>query len=227
MIIALKVGGSVFCPAESPDMEFVVNMSKTLKALSSEHELVVIVGGGRLARKMINDARARGVTSHDELHQLGIEASRKNAGVLISALGEDAYPQVPKNEQEVRAAFDRGKIVIAGGFRPGQTTDAVTLQSAEAIGADLVVIGTDVKGVYDKDPKRHKNAKFISLISTDELMELVETESVEPGTKTIIDPVAVKIIKRTGIKAVVVDIRDMENLENVIEGREFEGTVIE
>jgi len=167
------------------------------------------------------------VTSDDELHALGIEAARKNAAVLIIALGESAFPEVTRNEHGVRVAFDSGKIVVAGGFRPGQTTDAVTLQCAEAIGADLVVIGTDVKGVYDKDPKKHKNAKFISMMPASELLELVETESVEPGAKTIVDPVAVRIIEKTGIKTVVVNIRNTENLENSIEGRDFEGTVIE
>jgi len=227
MRIALKVGGSVFCPSKSPDMVFVEKLAKTLKGLASEHEIVVVVGGGKLARWLIAEAREKGVTFDDELHVLGIEAARKNAAVLVEALGESAFPEVPRNEHGVRVASDSGKIIVAGGFRPGQTTDAVTLQCAEALGADVVVIGTDVKGVYDRDPKRHKNARFISLISADELMKLVGTESVEPGAKTIIDPVAVTIIKKTGIRAVVVNIRNMENLENAIEGREFEGTLIE
>lgn len=227
MKISLKIGGSVLCPTESLDMGFVEKLTESLKGLSNEHEIVVVVGGGKLARKMIADARERGVTSDDELHQMGIDAARKNAAVLISALGESAFSQVPKNEDEVKKAFESGKIVVVGGFRPGQTTDAVTLQSAEAIGADLVVIGTDVRGVYDKDPKKHKNAKFISMMPASELLELVETESVEPGAKTIVDPVAVRIIEKTGIKTVVVNIRDTENLENAIEGRHFEGTVLE
>jgi uridylate kinase len=227
MKIALKVGGSVFCPDKSPDMGFVGRLAKTLKGLASEHEIVVVVGGGHLARWLISEARKRGVSFDDELHVLGIEAARKNAAVLMKALGEGAFHEVAKNEEEVRKAAESGKIVVAGGFRPGQTTDAVTLQCAQAVGADLVVIGTDVKGVYNRDPKQDKHAKFISMISVSQLMELVKTESVEPGAKTVIDPVAVSMIEKTGIRAVVVNIKNMENLENAVEGREFEGTVIE
>ncbi len=227
MKIAIKIGGSVLCPTESPDMDFVDALSGTLKGLSSEHRIIVVVGGGRLARKMIKDARESGEESTDKLHMLGIEAARKNASVLIKALGEDAYPGVPKNEDGVKNAAESGKIVVLGGFRPGQTTDAVALQSAEATGSDIVVIGTDVKGVYDRDPKKDKNAKFISVISSTELLDLVETELVEPGAKTVVDPVAVKVIEKTGIKSIVVDIRNMENLVNAVEGRDFEGTVIE
>jgi uridylate kinase len=227
MKVALKIGGSVLCPGESPDMGFVARLADVLKGLFGEHRFVVVVGGGRLARKMIADARERGETSDDALHNLGIEAARKNASVLIKALGGSAFQQVPKSEDEVREAADTGKIVVLGGFRPGQTTDAVTLQCAEVLGADLVVIGTDVKGVYDRDPKRHEDAKFISMISVNELMDLVETESVEPGAKTIVDPVAVSIMEKTGIRTVVLDISKLENLKNAIEGRDFEGTVVE
>ncbi len=226
MKVALKVGGSVFCPDESPDMGFVAKLAQVLKGLSGSHRFVVVVGGGRLARRMIADARERGETSDDALHNLGIEAARKNAAVLIKALGDSAFRGVPESEGEVRKAFGSGRIVVLGGFRPGQTTDAVTLQCAEAVGADLVVIGTDVKGVYDRDPKRHKDAKFISMIPASGLMDLVETVSVEPGAKTIVDPVAGGIIVRTGIRTAVLGIRNLENLKNAIEGRDFEGTVI-
>ncbi|MBN1896746.1 MAG: UMP kinase [Candidatus Aenigmarchaeota archaeon] len=227
MIIALKVGGSVLCPTESPDMDFVMKLAKTLKGLSSEHRMIAVVGGGRLARKMIADARKQGEDSNDVLHNLGIEASRKNAGVLIEALGDAAFSGIPRDEGGVRESFKSGKIIVLGGFRPGQTTDAVTLQSAEAVGAELVIIGTDVKGVYDRDPKKYSNAAFISLISVSELKDMTETESVSPGTKTIIDPVAVGVIEKTGLKCIVLDIRDMENLENAVESRDFKGTVIQ
>lgn len=226
MKIALKVGGSVFCPTESPDMEFVGKLAELLLDLSEEHSIAVIVGGGRLARKMMEDARDKGEHAKDELHRIGIEAANRNASVLIKALGEKAFPEVPKDEEGVRKALEMGKIVAVGGFRPNQTTDAVTLQSAEAMGADLVIIGTDVKGVYNKDPKKHKDARFISYISASELLELVDTESVEPGTKTIIDPVAVRIMERAGMRTAVVDIRDLENLRKAVLGDEFEGTMV-
>jgi uridylate kinase len=226
MKVAIKVGGSVFCPAGKPDMGFVRSIAAVLKDLSENNAITVVVGGGALARRMIAEARGKGVTSEGELHDIGIEASRKNAQALIGELGEAAFNGIPRNEEEVKKATESGKIVVLGGFRPGQTTDAVTLQSAEAIGADLVIIGTDVKGVYTKDPKKHDDAVFISEIPPGELLDMVETGSVKPGAKTIVDPVAVRIIMKTGIKAVVADIRDTGNLRKVIEGVGFEGTVI-
>ena len=182
--------------------------------------------GGRLARKMIEDARAKGITSDSDLHTLGIEASRRNAQALSAALGEKSFPGTPTNEAEVRKAFSSGRIVVLGGFRPGQTTDAVMLQAADAVGADLAIIGTDVKGVYTKDPKKHSDAVFISEISPEELLDIVDTGSVKPGAKTVVDPVAAKLIARSGIRTAVIDIRDMENLSRLAGGKDFEGTLV-
>jgi len=225
MKIAIKVGGSVFCPVDKPDPEFVHRLAGTLLRLSAKHRLLVIVGGGKLARRMIQEAKEK-TRSADELHSLGIQAARMNASVLMHQLGKNVFQGIPKNAEEVKLAFSQSKIVVVGGFRPGQTTDAVTVQSAEAMDADLIIIGTDVKGVYDKDPKKHANAKFIREIAAAELREMVEHDVIEPGKNTILDPVAAQLIEKTGTKTIVLNIRYMDNLINAIEGREFAGTLV-
>jgi uridylate kinase len=176
---------------------------------------------------MIQDEKAQDkAVSVDELHSIGIEAARMNASALITELGDKAFLEVPKDEDEAKAAFSHGRIVVVGGFRPGQTTDAVTVQSAEAIGADLIIIGTDVKGVYDKDPNKHEDARFIPEISALDLREMVEAAGLEPGKNTIVDPVAARLIEKIGTRAVVLDVRDMDNLKKAIKGDGFEGTSI-
>lgn len=225
MKIAVKVGGSVFSASEKPDDRFVKRLSEALLELSEEHKLLVVVGGGRLARKMIQDTRPL-TSSKKKLHFVGIMASRVNASVLVLALGENVFSGIPKNVKEVKDAFSEGKIVVTGGFKPGQTTDAVTLQSAEALGADLVIIGTDVKGVYDKDPKKFRDARLLKRIEASKLREMVESEGMEPGKKTIVDPIAAKIVEKRGMKTFVLDVRDLDNLKKAIAGEDFEGTVI-
>ena len=227
MKVAIKVGGSVFCPGDRPDSGYVKRLAETLLGLSGKHRLLVVVGGGVLARRMMQDAKARNeAVSADELHTIGIEAARMNASALIAELGDKAFLEVPKDEEEAKAAFSNGTIVVLGGFRPGQTTDAVTVQSAEAIGADLIIIGTDVKGVYDKDPKRHEDARFIPEIGAADLRKIVEAAGLEPGKNTIVDPVAARLIEKMGTRTVVLDVRDMINLKKAIDGDVFEGTTI-
>jgi uridylate kinase len=226
MKIAIKVGGSIFCPDGKPDKAFAAKFAAALLELSKRHRLLVVVGGGRLARILIEKA-GQSVKSESQLHTLGIVASRVNALALIYQLGENVYRGVPKNEEEVRKAFASGKIVVTGGFRPGQTTDAVTLQSAEAIGADLVIKGTDVKGVFDRDPKKHKDAKFLQKIGASYLLRMSEKAGLEPGKNTIFDPVAARIIEKRGIRTIVLDIRDFPNLMKAAEGKPFTGTTIQ
>ena len=55
----------------------------------------------------------------------------------------------------------------------------------------------------------------------------VANGKVKPGEKTVVDPVAVEIISKSGVKTVVLDIRNLENLEKAIEGYDFTGTVIQ
>ena len=226
MKIAIKVGGSVFCPGDKPDQIYAKRLAETLKELSGRNRLVVVVGGGKLARKMIEEAKKRNVISDEELHTLGIKASRINASFLIKELKENAHPLIPRNTEEVKKAFASKKIVVLGGFRPGQTTDAVTLQSAEAVGAELIVMGKDVKGVYDRNPKKYKDANFLPKITASGLRKMVETGSVRPGENTIVDPIAAEMIERLGKRTFVLDIRKLDNLVRAIDGKEFEGTTI-
>ena len=134
MRVVIKAGGSVFCPGDRPDEGFVNGLSKALLGLSVKHRLAVVVGGGMLARKMIGEASAR-TGSEEELHAVGVRASRMNASALISALGDRAFPEIPEDAAQASKGFKTGKIVVSGGFEPGQTTDAVAVRIAEAVGA--------------------------------------------------------------------------------------------
>ena len=111
----------------------------------------MIAGGGKIARHYINLARSLG-SDEANLDIMGIEVSRLNAKLLIVALGDQAYSQVPKNLEEVAIAVASGKIVIAGGLHPGQSTNATSALIAETSKASGFVNSTDVDGIYDSDP---------------------------------------------------------------------------
>lgn len=65
-----------------------------------------------------------------------------------------------------------GVVIFAGGTgKPGVTTDSVTVQRAMEIGADAILKGTKVDGVYTKDPKKYKSAKKFNEISYNEYIK--------------------------------------------------------
>jgi uridylate kinase len=149
---------------------------------------------------------------------LGIHFARLNAKLLISALGSDSYPIVAENTVELRAYHVSDKIIVMGGLQPGQSTNAVAAIAAEIFGADLLVNGTDVDGVYTDDPKLHPDAKKLDEVSIDQLLEIIVKGKSSAGGYKLLDPVAVKIIERSKIPTIILDLKDPRNLIAAVEG---------
>jgi uridylate kinase len=221
--VVLKLGGHVF-PLNLNSGKILGYAGLLKKLWREDYEIVVVTGGGEEARKYIKIARELG-GSELICDLIGIEVSRLNALILITSLGSVAYPEPPKTIGELKKAFEVGKIVVMGGLQPGQSTNAVGVLSAEAIGADLLINATDVDGVYTEDPKKIATAKRLDLIRTDELLKLVLDCKLWAGSYELFDPVAIKIIERSKVLARVIDGRRPENIERVVKGEAL-GTLI-
>jgi len=216
MRLVIKVGGYLF-PSEL-DTERIQRFTSVLKKLRSRgHSLIVVTGGGINARKYIEVARRLG---GDETYcdEVGIRFTRLNALLLVAALGDDAYPDVPDDFEELRIFSQSGKVVVMGGLQPGQSTNAVAAVAAEAVGADMLINATDVDGVYTSDPKLNPNAKKLEEVSVRELLELVLKEAASAGGYKLFDPAAVKIIERSRIPSWILNAADPENIIRAVEG---------
>ncbi len=186
--------------------------------------MIVIAGGGGDARKYIRVARELGASEY-MCDLLGIGVSRLNARLLLSALGEIAYPRLPTSLSLLTDAFEIGKIVVAGGMQPAQSTNAVAALSAEAIGAELLVNATNVDGVYSSDPNMDPSARRFDTIETRELLRLVLNGRMEAGTFELFDPVAIGIVERSGMRTRILDGRIPENIEKAARGESI-GTLV-
>ncbi len=227
MKIVFDVGGSILCPKGIPDEETISGYSKLFLSLLEEgHEIVVVVGGGKLVKDFIAVAE-KFSDDRDFLDNIGIQGTRLNAMALASSLGEHVYKRQVPDIDTLKKVVGMKKIVVMGGLKPKQTTDTVAVQAAEALSSDLIIIGTDVDGVYDKDPKKHRSAKMFIMVAPSQIEEIMNEEKFTPGHSAVIDPTAVRIMKRTKIKTLVMNGRDLENMRNAIRGREFLGTTIE
>jgi uridylate kinase len=105
------------------------------------------------------------------------------------------------------------------------TTDTVAALVAERINADLLVKGTDQDGVYDKDPKKYGDAVKLDHLSFDDLVNVFSEDKHKAGIHQIIDPEAVKILKRKRVRLVVVNGFKPENILAAVKGKNV-GTVI-
>ena len=211
---------------EAIDKEFIGKFAALARELHKKHELAIVTGGGKTARKYIESAREFGA-SEVFCDLIGIEATRLNAMLLSAAIGPEANMEPPKDHLEALKALDSKKIVVMGGTEPGHSTDAVAALLAEYMKADLFINASDVDGVYDKDPKKDRSAKRYDKITAEQLVDMIKTKSVGAGRYELIDIVAVKVIQRSRIKTIFLSGRDLPNMKKAIEGRKFTGTTIE
>ena len=213
MKIVVTVGGSIII--KDQNYRKFKDYADILKSMNNEHNLFVVVGGGKPAREYINIARDLKV-SEAACDDIGIDVTRLNAKLLIMALGDDAYPRVAKNFHEAMEFSVSGKIVVMGGTEPAHSTDAVGSILAEFVNADLLINATSVDGLYNKDPNKHEDAEMFEKITPTEMMSILNTKETKAGTYEFFDMTAIQIIKRSKIKTRIVNGENPENLQKAI-----------
>ncbi|MFH1789019.1 MAG: UMP kinase [Candidatus Altiarchaeota archaeon] len=224
MKIVFSIGGSVLVPDEIDDA-FLAKITGFLRTLSEKHTLYVVAGGGKIARKYQQTARASG--ADDELLDwLGIYTTRLNALLLASAVGKRANRRIPQTIEEALSLSRTHPILVMGGTDPKHSTDAVAAELAYSAGAELFINASNIDGVYDKDPKKNSDAKLIERMSAKELLALVEKIPQSPGDYALIDRMAVESVMRSKVKTIVLNGRDLDNIRKAVLGEEFKGTTI-
>lgn len=201
--VVIKLSGSIFNISNVNDkQDSIRRYAKMIVDISNTVQPVIVTGGGEIARHYISVARSLG-SDEANLDIIGIEVSRLNARLLVIAIGDTAYPQVPENLEQITLAAESGKIVIAGGLHPGQSTNATAVLIAERIKASRFLNATDVDGIYDSDPNTNRDARLFKKLTIQECMEILRTGSSMAGTYKLIDIVALKVIERSKIPTLV------------------------
>lgn len=222
MKIVIAIGGSILL--KEYDYQKFQEYSEILKSLSNEHELFVVVGGGKPARDYISVIRDLN-GGEAQCDDIGIEVTRINAKLLLTALGDYAYQRVPHNFQEALEFSASGKIIVMGGTEPAHSTDAVSAILAEYIHADKLINLTSVDGMYNKDPNKYEDAELIKEITASEMMGFISGKDTKAGTYEFFDMTAIQMIKRSSIETVIANGYTPENLTKVINGEDI-GTKI-
>jgi len=230
MVTVLSVGGSIVAP-DKPDTEFLHKFSVTVRKWLAEdgsRKLIMVIGGGGPARAYQNAYKdvckesGAGV-SNDEADWIGIAATRLNAQ-FVKAVFSDLCPN-PVVYDPTAAELFTGQVLIAAGWKPGFSTDNDAVLLAEKFSGRLVVNLSNIAKVYTDDPKTNPGAKPIDSISWEDFIKITGSEWI-PGKNTPFDPVASVRAQKAGIQVICAAGRDIENLENILNGKEFNGTII-
>jgi len=228
--VLLKLSGEFLSggkPGISP--EATRRLAEEIAAAKSEtgSELAVVVGAGNLwrgARQGVGMDRAtadyigmlatimNSLALQDALESLGID-TRVQTALTIPQVAE------PYIRRRALRHLEKGRLVIFGGGtgNPFFSTDTAAALRALEIGAEVVLMAKNgVDGVYDKDPRKHKDAKKFD--------RLTYMEVLSKGLG-IMDPTAITLCMEARLPIIVFDIFQKGALVRVMRGERV-GTLI-
>jgi len=212
------------------DIEFVksfVDLIKSFTGKESDRYFIFVVGGGNPARTYQNAYRQitckNSGTTDEQADWIGIMATRLNAQLVKAVMGELCNQDVVINPSEVDPMTSH--VLVAAGWKPGFSTDYVSVILAERFGADMVINLSNIEKVYTADPKKDPNAVPIDKITWAEFRSMIGDEWV-PGKNVPFDPIASRHAEKINLKVITAGGKNLENLKNILNGNEFIGTII-
>ena len=201
--------------------------SEISEAARTGVQLAIVVGGGNIFRGLSESARGMDRASAD---YVGMLATVMNAVALQDALEKEGIVTRVLSAIEMSALaepyirrrairhLEKGRVVIfaAGTGNPFFTTDTAAALRSMEIGADALLKGTKVAGVYDKDPVKHADARLYHRVSfTDALMNDLR----------VMDATAFALCRDNSLPIVVFDMTKPGNIQRVVAGHDV-GTLI-
>lgn len=226
--IVLSLGGSLVVPGDI-DVTFLKEFNSFIRQSIKENpdrQFFIVVGGGTAAREY-RDA-GREVLGHelspDDLDWLGIHATRLNAQLIRTIFRDIAHPYVLKHYEIIRKVEE--PVIVGSGWKPGWSTDFCAALVCEDYNIQKIINMSNIDAAYDKDPKEFPDAKLIKTCTWSEFRKIVGNEWT-PGMNAPFDPVAARQAQELGLTAVILNGKNLDNLKNYLDGKDFIGTVIE
>ncbi len=229
--VVLKLSGEALREPGSHDNispEIVETMAEQVKlAHQAGVEIGIVVGGGNFWRGISASNRGMERATAD---YMGMLATVMNSLALQSMLEDMGVPtrvQTAIEMKNVAEPFIRrvamrhlelGRVVIfgAGTGNPFFSTDTTAALRASEVGADLVLKGTKVDGVYDADPVENKDAKRYEKVSFQECLE---------KRLKVFDSTAFSLCMDNNTPIIVFDMTEEDNIRKALIGEPV-GTLV-
>ena len=223
-VIVLSLGGSLIIP-EKVNVEFLKKFREIARKNTKKFKFIIVCGGGSVARKYISALREIGM--NEKLQSFsGISATRMNARFMSYFFNQNPEQGIPQKMEEIHKYLKKQNIVFCGAleYKPNQTSDSTSAEIAKHFKTIFINL-TNVPGLFNKNPKEHKDAKLIPWISWKDFYEKAGKIKFKPGQHFVLDQKAAKMIKENKIKTYILG-EDMRNLDNLLNGKSFIGTTI-
>ena len=224
-VIVLSLGGSLIIP-DNVDSTFLKKFKKAILSHTRNHKFIIVCGGGSIARKYIRGLQKAGISVHLQ-GLIGISTTRTNARFMNYFFGMDSEKGIPHHVNDIKNLLKRQDIIFCGAltYKTGATTDAQAAEIAAHFKTAFINL-TNVSGLYNKNPKEHKDARFIPRITWKEFHKLATRQKFKPGQHFVIDQTASGIIMRHKIPTYILG-KDLKQLAAILHGKKFRATLIE
>ena len=230
--VILKLSGEALHDSNSNsilDAKKLNDIGKLVQDLISLNVRVgIVTGAGNIFRGRIAQEAGIKVVDGDYMGMVGTVINCKAISSILDKLGiknvlysalavEDVA--IKFDEQDAINKLNDGYVLIfAGGLgRPGITTDSTAAKRAIQINADAILAGKNgVDGVYDKDPNKFNDAKFLKSLTYQQVLDM---------DLKVMDIGAIEILKQSEVETRVFSMEDINNFIKVVQGEEL-GTTI-
>jgi uridylate kinase len=223
----LSLGGALVVPPTGIDTQFLTEFNHFIRKQVSEknRRFFIVVGGGATTRNYQEAARIvrEEKIEDNDLDWLGIHATRLNAQMVRTIFRDIADPRVIKH-YEIILKIDH-PVAIAAGWKPGWSTDYCAITLAQDYGIPTVINMTNVDHVYDKDPRKHPDAKPLDAIKWKDY-RLMAGDKWIPGMNLPFDPIASKLANELDITVKIIGGKSLIELEHALDNKKFNGTMI-
>jgi uridylate kinase len=195
--------------------------------LSLDVEMGIVVGGGNIFRGLAASAMGleRAVADYmgmlaTVINALALQDTLEKEGIPTRVLSAIAMHEVaePYIRRRAMRHLEKKRVIIfaAGTGSPYFTTDTAAALRASEIGAQAILKGTKVDGIYDRDPVLDPEARKIRRLTYFEVLE---------KSLKVMDSTAVTMAKEQNIPIVVFKLLEQGNMLKVVLGQEV-GTLV-
>lgn len=210
------------------DNDRLVEYAEEIKKVTDKGcELAIVIGGGNIFRGLAGAAKGMDRVQGDYMGMLAtvingmaLQGALEDAGIrtrLQSAIEMDKVAEPFIKRRAVRH-LEKGRVVIfgAGTGNPYFTTDTAATLRAIEIGADVILKGTRVDGIYDSDPEKNSGAVKYNSLTFEEVFE---------KDLKVMDMTAFTLSHENKLPIIVFDMNKEGNLLKIVEGENV-GTLV-
>tara|TARA_B100000989_G_scaffold17581_1_gene11587 strand:- start:1980 stop:2687 length:708 start_codon:yes stop_codon:yes gene_type:complete len=190
-------------------------------------EIGIVIGGGNIFRGVQAERGGMERTQGDYMgmlatmiNSMALQAALESVGLFTRLQSAIEMKQIaePFIKRKAVRHLEKGRIVIfgSGTGNPFFTTDSAASLRAIEIDAEVILKGTRVDGIYDKDPEENASAKKFDTITFDEAYK---------KNLKVMDMTAFTLCKENELPVIVFNMNKKGNLKKVVTGEEI-GTLV-